>query len=87
MSIPFDPMDYSVNLSTGTIHTRHAGDHAGDVRRTRTQKGATTLLDGKEPRACGVCYVSPRYAASFSSKPQQRRSGPVDAEPGDEPRP
>ena len=74
--IPLDPIGYSVNQSTDTIHTRYAGDHAGDSYRTRTVKGVLTLLDGKKPNVCGVCYPSPRYdTPAPASAPQKRRSG------------
>lgn len=75
--IPLDPIGYSVNQSTGTIHTRYAGDHAGDAYRTRTVKGVETLLDGRKPKVCDVCYPSPSYATPTpADKPQRRRSGP-----------
>ena len=70
--IPLDPVGYSVNQNTGTIHTRYA-THA-DGERTRTTKGVETLLDGKEGKACQVCYgKSPRYPDS-PRPPQRRRS-------------
>jgi len=75
--IPLDDIGYSVNLTSGTIHTRYAGDHAGDAYRTRTAKGVETLLDGRQPKVCAVCYPSPRYAEPAKPKvPQRRRSGP-----------
>ena len=68
--IPLDPNGYSVNPNTGTIHTRYA-DH-GNGNRTRTTKGVLTLLDGKEGKACSVCYgKSPRYPET--PRPPQRR--------------
>ena len=73
--IPLDPIGYSVNPATGTVHTRYAGDHAGDSYRTRTVKGVETLLDGKQPSVCKLCYPSHRYAEKPKA-PQQRRSGP-----------
>ena len=75
--IPLDPIGYSVNQSTGTVHTRYAGDHAGNAYRTRTERGVLTLLEGRQPKVCSVCYPSPRYAQPVKPKvPQQRRSGP-----------
>lgn len=75
--IPTDPIGYSVNQSTGTVHTRYAGDHAGDSYRTRTVRGVETLLDGKEPNTCSVCYPHPFYKTTPPpSEPQRRRSGP-----------
>lgn len=72
--IPIDSDGYSVNIASGTIHTRYAGDHAGDAYRTRRVKGVETLLDGRKPKVCAVCYPSPRYATPApSSKPQLRR--------------
>lgn len=72
--IPLDPIGYSVNQSTGTIHTRYAGDHAGDAYRTRTEKGVRTLLAGvKKPKVCERCYPAPQYAQPDRAKPQRRR--------------
>ena len=72
--IPLDPNGYSVNPSTGTIHTRYA-DHAGDSQRTRTTKGVLTILDGKEGKACAKCYgKTPRYPEG-PRPPQKRRVG------------
>lgn len=74
--IPLDPIGYSVNPSTGTIHTRYAGDHAGEAYRTRTEKGVLALLDGKPGTACETCYgKTPRYASDPTAlvKPQRRR--------------
>ena len=70
--IPLDPNGYSVNVSTGTIHTRYA-DH-GDGNRTRTEKGVLTLLDGQKPKACKLCYPSPRYPEP--PRPPQKRRAP-----------
>jgi hypothetical protein len=71
--IPLDPIGYSVNQSTGTIHTRYAGEHAGDAYRTRTEKGVLTLLDGRKPKLCSVCYPSPQYATPAPPRAPQRR--------------
>ena len=68
--IPLDPDGYSVNPSTGTIHTRYA-DHARDLPRTRTTKGVQTILDGKDGKACKTCYKTPRYPEP--PRPPQRR--------------
>ena len=71
--IPLDPNGYSVNQSTGTIHTRYA-DH-GNGTRTRTRKGVETLLDGKEGRACKTCYGNnPPYPSDTPRSPQRRRT-------------
>ena len=70
--IPVDPNGYSVNPSTGTIHTRYA-DH-GNGERTRTAKGVETLLDGKAAKPCRICYPHPRYAEG--PRPPQRRRIP-----------
>lgn len=72
--IPLDPIGYSVNVGTGTIHTRYAGDHAGTAYRTRTAKGVLTLLDGKPGNVCAVCYgKTPRYPDTTPRPIQQRR--------------
>jgi hypothetical protein len=68
--IPLDAIGYSVNPNTGTIHTRYA-DH-GNGARTRTAKGVETLLDGQKPKACKLCYPSPRYPEP-PRPPQKRR--------------
>jgi len=73
--IPLDPIGYSVNLSSGTVHTRYAGDHSGESYRTRTEKGVLNLLDGAKPKICSVCYPSPQYATP-APPPQKRRTGP-----------
>ena len=70
--IPLDPNGYSVNSSTGTIHTRYA-DH-GNGERTRTTKGVETLLAGKEGKPCKRCFKTPRYADDTPRPPQRRRS-------------
>jgi hypothetical protein len=76
--IPIDPNGYTVNVSTGTIHTRYAGIHAGESYRTRTTKGVLHLLNGDEGQACSICYPSPQYPAGPESKPPQvRRTTPV----------
>jgi hypothetical protein len=77
LRLPIDPDGYAVTLSTGTVHTRYAGEHAGTHMRTRTVKGVETLLDGRKPAICKVCYGDkPPLPASTSRPPQQRRSGP-----------
>ena len=68
--IPLDPIGYSVNQSTGTVHTRYA-DH-GNGERTRTKRGVETLLDGKEGKPCRSCYPHPRYDTP-APPPQRRR--------------
>lgn len=71
--IPTDSEGYSVNQSTGTIHTRYA-DHGNGVR-TRTTKGVETLLDGKQGRACKQCYGNnPPSPSDTPRVPQVRRS-------------
>ena len=73
--IPLDPIGYAVNPSTGTIHTRYA-DHARDSYRTRTVKGVETLLDGRKPNVCGLCFPTPLYPSDPTPRaPQKRRSG------------
>ena len=80
--IPLDPTGYSVNLNTGTIHTRYA-DH-GNGERTRTERGVRTLLDGMEPKACQRCYgKSPRYAEA--PRPPQRRRVHTNGKEADSP--
>lgn len=79
MSIPIDPEGYSINVDTGTIHTRYA-THAGLFTRTRTVKGATYLLDGKDANPCSVCYPSPQYdLPPTPKKPQVRRKPKANA--------
>ena len=84
--IPLDPNGYSVNVSTGTIHTRYA-DH-GNGLRTRTEKGVRTLLDGKRGKVCKDCYPSPQYAQP-PRPPQKRRittyAAPAEIEVDDAP--
>lgn len=71
--IPIDPEGYSVNPSTGTIHTRYATHAEG--QRTRTTKGVETILDGKQGRACKQCYGnSPPYPSDTPRVPQKRRT-------------
>lgn len=78
--IPLDPNGYSVNPSTGTIHTRYATHASGE--RTRTEKGVLTILDGKDGKACTVCYgKSPRYADKTPRPVQQRRIAKVEDAP------
>ena len=77
--IPLDPIGYSVNANTGTIHTRYA-DH-GNGERTRTPKGVLTLLDGKEGKACKSCYPSPQYPTPAKPRTPQRRRTTPDAPP------
>jgi hypothetical protein len=71
--IPLDAEGWSVNLTTGTVHTRYAGDHAGDSYRTRTEKGVLNLLAGRKPTICKRCFSSPRYADTTPRPPQRRR--------------
>ena len=84
--IPLDPNGYAVNVATGTIHTRYAGDHAGLHYRTRTVKGVETLLDGRKPTVCSVCFPSPRYAEPDKPKRTQRRRNKAPS-PSSTPRP
>ena len=70
--IPIDPVGYSVNQNTGTIHTRYA-DH-GNGERTRTEKGVRTLLDGKDGKACVTCYGKAPALLSTPRPPQVRRN-------------
>ena len=72
--IPLDPDGYSVNQSTGTVHTRYVGDHAGTSYRTRTVKGVETLLDGRKPKVCEVCFPNPQYPPT--ARPAQKRRVP-----------
>lgn len=62
MKILNDPNGYAVNVATGTVHTRYAGDHAGDTQRTRTVEGAESLLAGQPAQLCRTCY--PDYGRS-----------------------
>lgn len=71
VKLPIDANGYAVTPSTGTVHTRYAGEHAGTHYRTRTAKGVETLLDGKRPKICKLCYPSPRYPEP--PRPPQRR--------------
>ena len=73
--IPHDPNGYSVNLSAGTVHTRHPGDHAGPVQRTRTLAGVESLLDGRKGKVCRTCYANrPTVNVSAPQNGQVRRN-------------
>ncbi len=71
--IPLDPNGYSVNLSTGTVHTRYPGAHAGTVHRTSDPQRAVSMLNGREPNVCGTCYPVPVYPRPPKRSPQRRR--------------
>lgn len=73
MTFPTDPDGYSVNLDTGTVHTRYAADHAGNSYRTRTVRGVENLLDGREPKICRTCYPSAATTTPRSTPTPQRR--------------
>lgn len=77
MSIPIDPDGYSVNVDTGTIHTRYA-THAPGIR-TRTVKGVHTLLGDMDGKPCKTCYPSPAYETAERPKTQQTRRSSPDA--------
>lgn len=81
MRLPIDPDGYSVNPSTGTVHTRYAGDHARDSWRTRTARGVENILDGQKGSVCKTCYPSPSYAKPARDEPPQKRRTPT-ADPG-----
>lgn len=71
-----DADGYAVNVSTGTVHVRHPGEHAGTVQRTRTEHGVSTLLGGSRLKVCRTCWpedVLPKDAAPTASAVQQRR--------------
>ena len=71
--IPIDPIGYKVNPETGVIHTRYADRHAAGYR-TRTERGVLSLLDGKEGKACEVCYgKTPVHRPTTPRAPQVRR--------------
>lgn len=72
--IPLDPIGFSVNAETGTIHTRYADHGKGPAGiRTRTKKGVLTLLAGKEGKACKACYPHPVFDPPAPSATPQRR--------------
>lgn len=74
MTIPPDADGYSVNQSTGTVHTRYAGDHAGDSQRTRTVSGVESLLGGTRPKVCRTCYPAQIRAPQSPQNGQVRRN-------------
>ncbi|MCA1570822.1 MAG: hypothetical protein LC798_10995 [Chloroflexi bacterium] len=79
MKIPHDSQGYSVNPATSTVHTRYAGEHAGQTRRARTLAGAESLLDGADPHVCKTCYpagVSRPSPVSDQPEPGQTRRTP-----------
>lgn len=57
--IPIDDIGYSVEPDTGIIHTRYATH--GDGTRTRTMKGAQSILGKQKAKPCAECYPSPQY--------------------------
>jgi hypothetical protein len=74
--IPLDPVGYSVNAETGTIHTRYSFHDGKRYIRTRTEKGVRYLLQGKEGKPCKVCYPYPQYATTDTPRLPQRRRTP-----------
>ena len=74
--LPADPVGYSVNRETGTVHTRYPGVHAGNVQRTRTARGVETLLDGRPMHVCRTCYLGdtpdPRPAPTAEAGQERR---------------
>jgi hypothetical protein len=61
--IPDSPDGYAVNVSTGGVHTRYAGEHAGNAQKTRGTEAVRNLLGDQEPTICAVCFPSDKPEA------------------------
>ena len=74
MKLPPDT-GYSVNSTTGMVHTRHPGEHAGMVRKARTTAAVDYYLDGKPGRVCRTCYpVKAKETPNAAPVPRVRRT-------------
>lgn len=53
-----DERRLGLNESTGTVHLPYT-THAGALR-VSTRRGVETLLEGRSPRVCAICWPKPK---------------------------